>query len=195
MENLEKNIIKLTGKIVFEPEDKTNKHTNQSSWKRVAMVFLEKEGFNKGICEYYAWFLKKRYNINLLKPLRGAHVTYINDRASEMNDKWEEVKEKWNNKTVDIYLNLEPRTDSAEDKTKKTHNWWLNMPHEHRDELHSIREELGLGKPFFGLHMTMGRAENFIPEGKFENNAARAKEMNIEQSIYIHELIKKGFLK
>lgn len=195
MEKLEKNIVKLTGKIIFEPEDKTSKHISQSSWKRVAMVFLEKEGFNKGICEYYAWFLKKRYNINLLKPLRGAHITFINDRTSEMNGNWEEVKEKWNGKTIDIYLNLEPRTDSAEDKKKRTYNWWLNIPYEYRDELHSIREELGLGKPFFGLHMTIGRAVNFTPEGKFENGVARAKEMNIEQSIYIHELFKKGFLK
>ena len=29
-----KNRITLTGKIEFEPEDKTKKHANQASWKK-----------------------------------------------------------------------------------------------------------------------------------------------------------------
>jgi len=189
------NIIKLNGIIKFDPADRTNKHLKQSSWKKVAMVLLEDNNIQKGICEYYAWFIKKRYSINLLKPLRGAHVTFINDRASDITGDWESVKKKWNNKHIDIYLNVDPRTDSAEEKGKITYNWWLNVPHEKKDGLHSIRKELGLEKPFFGLHMTIGRAVNFVLDGKFENNAVRAKEMNIEQSIYIHTLIKKGFLK
>lgn len=184
------NVIKIKGIIKFDPPDRTNKHILQSSWKKVAMVLFEGE-----LCEYYAWFLKKRYNISLHKPLRKAHITFINDKDSEMNGKWEEVKNKWHNKEIEIVLSLDPRTDSAEDKSKRTYNWWLNVPNENRDELHEIRAELGLGRPYFGLHMTIGRAVNYIPEGKFENNAIRAKEMNVEQSIYIHELVKRGFLK
>ena len=184
------NKITIKGIIKFDPPDKTNKHINQSSWKKVAMVFFEGE-----LCEYYAWFIKKRYNINLHKPLRKAHVTFINDKEVEMNGKWEEIKKKWNNQEIELVINLEAKTDSAEDKLKPTHNWWLDVDRENRELLHSIRTELGLGRPYFGLHMTIGRAVNFVPEGKFENNAVRAKEMNVEQSIYIHQLFKKGLIK
>lgn len=38
-----KNIIKVKGKIKFDPENKTNKHNNQATWKRVAMVLIEGE--------------------------------------------------------------------------------------------------------------------------------------------------------
>jgi len=44
--------------------------------------------------------------------------------------------------------------------------------------LQSIRTELGLGKPFFGLHMSIGYAN----------------EKNIEHSEYLHDLIKKGYI-
>lgn len=184
-----KNTIKIKGIIKFDPPDKTNKHKSQSEWKKVAMIFFEGD-----LCEYYAWFIKKRYNITLHKPLRKAHITFINDKVSEMNGKWESVKEKWNGKEIEVYIDIEPRTDSAESKGRTTHNWWLNVPQDKREELHSIREELGLGRPYFGLHMTIGRAVNFVPDGKFENGAARAKEMNVEQSMYIHDLFLKGFI-
>ena len=74
-----KEKITLTGRIGFEPEDKTNKHLLQSSWKKIAMVFIEGD-----ICEYYAWFLQKRYNITLNKPIRGAHVSFINDSIRDL---------------------------------------------------------------------------------------------------------------
>ena len=66
------------------------------------------------------------------------------------------------------------------------------MPKEHRSEIQSIRNELDLGAPYFSLHMTIGRAENF----KIKSNIGvkLAKTMNVEQSIYIHNLIKKGFI-
>jgi hypothetical protein len=184
------NVIKIKGTIYFDPPDRTKKHERQGKWKKIAMI-----KFDGDLCEYYAWFLKKRYNITLHKPQRGAHITFINDRKSDMNGKWEEVKKKWNNKEIEVTINLDPRTDSAESKGRTTYNWWLNIPEEQRDEIHKIREELGLERPFFGLHMTIGRAVNFIPEGKFQDGAARAKEMNVEQSIYIHDLILKGHIR
>jgi hypothetical protein len=187
------NFIKLHGKIIFDPEDKTNKHKLQSSWKRIAMVFLE-GGKNNDICKYYAWFIKRRYNIDLLEPLRGPHITFINDKESETNGKWELVKDKWNNKKIDIILNIEPRTDSSEDKSRITHCWWLNIPNEYRTELQSIRNELGMGRPYFGMHMTIGRAENFINDDYYIDGVQKAKSMNVEQSIYIHTLFKKNLL-
>ena len=168
--------ITLTGRIGFEPEDKTNKHLFQSSWKKIAMVFIEGD-----VCEYYAWFLQKRYNITLNKPIRGAHVSFINDSMRDLtqnNEKseeeilqlWEDVKNKWDGKEIDIVLDLNPKTDDR--------IWWLNIPNEEREGLQAIRNELGLGRPYFGMHMSIGYAN----------------EKNIEQSVYIHELIKQGFI-
>jgi len=141
------------------------------------MVFIEGD-----VCEYYAWFLKKRYNITLNKPIRGAHISFINDSMRDLtqnNDKseeeilqlWEDVKLKWDGKEIDIVLDLNPKTDDR--------IWWLNIPNEEREGLQAIRNELGLGRPYFGMHMSIGYAN----------------EKNIEHSTYIHELIKKGFIR
>lgn len=168
--------IKLIGKIGFEPEDKTNKHKSQASWKKIAMIFIDSD-----ITEYYAWFIKKRYNLTLNKPLRGAHISFINDSIKDLtlNGKrtieevevlWEEVKKKWNGKKIEVVLELTPKTDDR--------IWWLNVPQDERDSIHAIRAELGLGRPYFSLHMSLGYAN----------------EKNIAHSVYIHELIKKGFI-
>lgn len=91
--------------------------------------------------------------------------------AEEVEIKWEEVKKKWDGKEIEIVLDLDPRTNSE--------HWWLNIPHEERGELQSIRDELGLDRPYFGMHMSLGYAN----------------EKNIHHSRYIHDLIKKGFIK
>lgn len=172
-----KERITLTGRIGFNPEDKTNKHLLQSSWKKIAMVFIEGD-----VCEYYAWFLQKRYNITLNKPIRGAHVSFINDSMRDLtqdNDKleeeilqlWEDVKAKWDGKEIDIVLDLNPKTNGR--------IWWLNIPEEERAGLQAIRNELGLDKPFFGMHMSIGYANEKI----------------IEHNTYIHESIKQGYIK
>ncbi len=140
------------------------------------MVFIDGD-----VCEYYAWFLQKRYSITLNKPLRGAHISFINDSMRDLtqnNDKseeeilqlWEDVKTKWNGKEIDIVLDLNPKTDGR--------IWWLNIPNEEREGLQAIRNELGLDRPYFGMHMSIGYAN----------------EKNIEHNVYIHELIKKGFI-
>jgi len=171
-----KDRITLTGKIEFEPEDKTKKHQGQSSWKKIAMVLLDGD-----ICEYYAWFIMRRYSLVLNKPIRGAHISFINDSMRDLTkngeiseeealNTWEEVKNRWDGKEIEIVLDLNPKTD---DRT-----WWLNIPHDERNGLQGIRNELGLGRPYFGMHMSVGYAN----------------EKNIVHSIYIHELIKKGFI-
>lgn len=169
--------ITLYGKIVFEPEDATKKHKEQASWKKIAMIMFEGD-----LAEYYAWFLNKRYSIILNKPLRGAHISFINDSlkdmslggkrsSTEVETLWKAIKTKWNGQTIPIVLSLDPRTDD--------NHWWLNIPHDERGLLHGIREELGLGKPYWGLHMSLGYAN----------------EKNLPHSKYIHDLIKKGFIK
>lgn len=172
-----KDRITLYGKIGFEPENKTKKHNEQSSWKRMAMVHVDGD-----VTEYYSWFIKRRYNLELNKPLRGAHISFINDSIrdltqngvipfDEMNKTWEAVKTKWDKQVIPVTLDLDPRTDDK--------HWWLNIPHDERELLHGIRAELGLGRPFWGLHMTIGYAN----------------EKNLFHSQYIHGLIKQGFIK
>jgi hypothetical protein len=171
-----KDRITLFGKIGFEPEDKTKKHKDQASWKKIAMIFIQGD-----ICEYYSWFLQKRYNLVLNKPLRGGHISFINDSMRDLTQKglvseevalerWEQCKKKWNGKTIEIILDLNPKTDDR--------SWWLNIPQDERDLVHKIRAEIGLGRPHFGLHMSLGYAN----------------EKNIEHSTYIHHCIKKGFI-
>jgi hypothetical protein len=168
---MESNKVTLKGVIYFDPDNKTNKHKKLSSVRRTAMVLLDpklREG-DKGISDYYAWLISSRYNLVLNRPLRGAHVTIINDYANKMNSNWDKVKAKWHKKEVEITLNLDPKTDDK--------HWWLTVPEEDRELLHSIRTELGLGRPHWGLHMTIGYAN----------------EKNIDHSKYLHTLLTKGF--
>lgn len=169
-------MITLKGKILFDPVNKTKKHDKQSSWKKIVLIEFESEFYNNGICDYYAWFIKKRYSINLNSPLRKAHVSLINDSIKDIGDdidKWDEFKRKYNNKEIEIRLNNDPRTDSND--SNSTGHWWLRICKESEKKLISIRNEIGLGKPFYPFHMTIGHAN----------------EKNIEQSKYIHRLIKK----
>lgn len=149
-------MINVRGKILFDPIDYTKKHEKQSSWKRIAMVMLDGE-----LCEYYSWFIKKRYRIRLNIPLRKAHISFINDSTNDilkglnvpeeaLDLLWNNFKEKWDNKEIDIVLDPNARSDG--------NHWWLNIPEEERILLHSIRKEIGLERPFFGLHMSIGYA-------------------------------------
>lgn len=171
------NRITLTGKISFEPEDKTNKHKNQASWKKIAMIF-----FDGDITEYYAWFLQRRYNLTLNKPLRGGHISFINDSIRDLSLNgarsiedveiaWNVLKKKWDGKKIDVVLDLTPKTDDR--------IWWLNVPQDERNEIHAIRNEIGLSRPYFGLHMSIGYARPGIME---------------DHSKYIYDLIKQGFI-
>jgi len=162
---LMKQTIKIKGKIKFDPINRTTKHHKQGSWKKLAMVI-----FDGDLSEYYAWFLKKRYNLTLNKPLRNSHITFINDRESDMNGKWGEMKEKYQSKEIEIVLSIDPITHS-----RSSGHWWLNIPEEDRCELHNLRGELGLSRPYWGLHMSLGYAN--------DNNLAHSK--------YIHKLISK----
>lgn len=161
------NTIKLTGRIKFDPPDKTTKHKNQAAWKRVAMVVFD----NDDLCQYYAWFIFRRFNILLNPPLRSAHITFINDRTTDINRNWSEVKAKWDGKEIEIVLDVDPRTNGE--------HWWMNIPHEFRSELQEIRTELGLNRPYFGMHCSIGYVNP-----KF-----------IEHSHYIHDCINKNFIK
>lgn len=170
---MNKNYLTYKGVIHFDPENVTRKHLNQSDWKRMAMILIDGE-----MTELYAWFIEKRYNLKLNKPLRNAHISFINDSINDIKKGlnctdqeaelvWRQVKEKWDGKEVEITLNVDARSNAE--------HWWLVVPEEERTLLHSIRAELGLGRPFFGLHMSIGYVN----------------EKNIEHSKYILGLINK----
>lgn len=163
--------ITLSGVIKFDPKDRTNKHKKQSKWKKVAMIL-----FDGDITEYYSWWVKKRYGIQLNKPLRGAHITFISDKSENVIN-WDRVKNKYHNTNVTIKLNLTPKTDSNDPNS--SYHWWLTVPEAEREPIHNIRRELGLPRPYFGLHMTIGYCN----------------EKNVEQSKYIHRLILNGIIK
>lgn len=114
---------------------------------------------NHDICEYYAWFIRRRYHLTLYPPLRGGHVSFISDHVEDLNwrkgtteeklELWKNVVEKYDGQHIQVMLNTDVRTDG--------HHWWLNIPEEHRTELHTLRNELGLSRPYYGLHMSIGK--------------------------------------
>ena len=207
------NIIKLKGKIKFDPKDVTNKHKSQASWKKVAMVLFDDDS-----CEYYSWFFTKRFGLALESPLRDAHVTFINDSLKDLTsewtiskeealENWEKLKEKWEGKEIEVYFNLNPDSNSISkeeiDRWKETGeepilenlppetanmHWWLIVPHDKREELQQIRSELGLGRPFFGMHMTIGRVVDSRPKELNDGGGLNIKEMRRYHSRYIHWL-------
>lgn len=146
------------GVIVFDPEVKTKKHEKQSSWKKTGYILIDDD-----LCNYYSWFIKKRYNITLNTPIRRSHVTFLNDRSSDILN-YEKVKNEWSGKIIRLQIELTLKTDGD--------YFWFNVTSEYLD---NIRSELGLGKYYYPYHLTIG----------FSN------EKNIEQSNYIHQLINK----
>ena len=145
-------LIKVRGILDFEPEDVTRKHKNQSSWKRVAIIKTDCD-----LSRYYAWFLKKRFNLELNKNLRGTHISFISDRMDR--DLFNQVSLLFNGKEIDFYLETEPRSNG--------NHWWLRV---YCSDAESIRETCGLSRePYFSFHLTLGKAN----------------EKNIEHSQYI----------
>jgi hypothetical protein len=151
-------LIKLKGILEFSPVDVTRKHLAQSSWKCVAIIKT-----NCDMDRYYAWFLKKRFNLELNKNLRGAHITIINDKMDKTL--FEQGATIFSGKEIEFYLDLEPRSNGE--------HWWLRV---FSTDAENIREALGLSRePYFSFHFTIGHANN----------------RNIEHSEYILEQCKK----
>lgn len=163
-------VIEVKGIIEFEPENKTRKHAAQSEWKRVAMIRVDDD-----TATYYSWFLKKRFNLELNRPLRGTHVTFISDKFNDK--KYQEVKELFDGKPITFYHEIEPCSNGE--------HWWLRV---HCNDAENIREFLGLSRnPFFGMHLTLGYAVEKYPEHVIEDitKGAKAKKDYLEHSNYI----------
>ena len=135
----------IKGILEFDPINVTKKHDNQSSWKKVAMVRSEDVD---DTWAYYSWFLKKRFNLNLNKPLRGTHMTIINDIVDD--NLYEMGRQLFHGKEITIQY------DPSDIRSNKKGHWWLKS---YSDDAHNIRTVVGLDpKPYFGLHITIGLA-------------------------------------
>lgn len=135
-------MFKIKGKIIFDPINVTKKHNNQSSWKKTAMV-----KFDDDLYDYYAWFLKKRFNLNLNKPLRGTHFTIINDIVDD--EIYKQAKDLFGGKEIEI--SYDPTIIRSNEKG----HWWIKA---YSDDAQNIRNVMGLGSPYFGYHITIGLA-------------------------------------
>lgn len=152
-------MIVVRGKLDFSPEDRTKKHKNQSSWKRTAMIQT-----NCDIDQYYAWFLKTRFNLELNKNLRGTHITIISDRMER--EVFDQGAKLFHGKEIEFFYN--PKDIQSSGK-----HWWLSI---HCPDAENIRESLGLSRiPYFGFHLTIGHAN----------------EKNVDHSKYILNQIKR----
>lgn len=144
-------LIDCEGIIRFDPKDKTKKHTRQSDWKSVAMIEV-----NCDLYKYYSWFLFKRYNLELNKPLRGTHVTFVSDRIKDKK-LYERVKKKYDGRKIKFKYKNDPRTNGD--------HWWIRVE---CDEAKDIREEIGLSrKSYFGLHLTLGYPNEKMKDHSF----------------------------
>ena len=139
-------MLELIGKIEFDPVNVTKKHNKQASWKKTAMI-----KFDCDIWEYYSWFLKKRFNLYLNKPLRGTHLTIINDKFDpETEYLYDQGRQLFHGK--EIRIQYDPTLIRANDKG----HWWINAQ---SDDAKNIRSVMGLTPdPYFGFHITIGLA-------------------------------------
>jgi hypothetical protein len=135
-------MFEMKGILVFDPINVTKKHNAQSAWKKVAIVKFDCE-----LYDYYSWFLKKRFNLFLNKPLRGTHLTFINDIVDD--DVYLKAKEMFDGKEVTVYY------DPTIVRSNKSGHWWLKSE---SLDCANIRSVMGLGDPYFGYHITIGLA-------------------------------------
>lgn len=148
------------GTILFDPINVTKKHILQSEWKKTAIISIKDD-----MCNYYSWFIEKRYNIKLNKPLRGTHVTFINEIMDDST--FIEGKKFFDGKEIEVNY------DPTYVRTNEKGHWWIKV---YSKDIDSIRIALGLNKnPYYGLHITIGNATH----------------LQLEQSLYIKNLIDK----
>ena len=157
------------GILKFDPVNMTKKHNKQGEWKKSALIEVHDDTYL-----YYQWLIQKRYpliqgvlgNDNWINsPLRGTHVTIINDRMSDI-DLWNKIKEKYHNKEIHFFYDWEGLRNNGKHIYFKVE---CPMGQE-------VRDFGNLGDPYFGFHMTIG----LIPKDagiKIEHNLKVQKYM------------------
>lgn len=136
-------------KIIWNPDNVTNKHKLQASWKYAAYAELNCE-----MGDLYRWFLEKRFGFKIVPPLRGSHLTFINDRFDD--------PEEFHKRCLDLNIDKIDLEIDREIRFNGEHFWFRSKS----EQALEIREKLGIGKPHFGLHVTIGRP--VVREGQEE---------------------------
>lgn len=150
------NLVMSKGKMVFDPINRTKKH-NKQNWKRTAMIVVEDDTF-----AYYQWFIEKKYPLIqgvsgdtkwLNPPLRGTHVTIINDMVGRdlTDEKYKEAKELYDGE--EVYFFFDPVDGIRNNGEHIFFKVECPMGME-------IRKKAGLTNPYFGFHITIGLVAN-----------------------------------
>lgn len=135
-------MFKAKGILDFTPQDVTKKHRLQSSWKCTAIIKTDCD-----ISNYYSWLLKTRFNLTLNPPLRGSHITFINDRMDKSI--FMDASKIFNGKEINFSYNPSNIRSSGL-------HWWINIE---SPEAEDVRSAIGLDRnPYFGLHLSLGYA-------------------------------------
>lgn len=163
-------MLKAKGIIMFDQAALTKKHIRQAEWKRHANLQL-----NCDIPAYYAWFIRRRYNVILNPPHRGTHVSFIADIVNDL-DRYNSIRDQYEGKEVEFEYDINVRTNGED--------WWLRV---YSEPLLDVRELAGLKRnPFFNLHLTIGHAAP-----RLDKNGNEMGGSNLEHSRYIYECIKR----
>jgi hypothetical protein len=152
----------IEAKLIFNPDHLTAKQIKQSSWKSV--IIAEFEGDD--LLAFYRWLIKKRYNLDLLRPIRKSHLTILNDKGVDQH-LFNLARKRFEGKILTFTYTNNILTNGD--------NWWLKVCSE---DAEMIRTFCGVRpKPYFDFHLTFGRAG----EG-----------LRLEHSKYISTLILNG---
>lgn len=139
-------MVELRGRIVFDPEVVTKKHDRQSTWKKVAVVQFDQDEYHS----MWRWFMKSRFNLSLNQPLRGSHVTFINDRFSDQQ-LWDRIKEQYDGQSCCVRISNVLRSNGE--------HWWLKI-FDVPEQFKEIRSLLGIGDYIYPYHYTIGLANH-----------------------------------
>lgn len=132
---------KCNGKFIFSPQRPGLKKTHRSFDNGIILKV------DNGITEYYAWWLRRRYGIEVAKPAWGTHITVVSDKDRVKDvKKFNELKQKLNGRIISIPHDV---------VLKKQWQFWV-LEVKPTEDMLEIRRELGL-KENFPFHITIGR--------------------------------------
>ena len=164
-------LIEITGKLHFDPVVISKKHASQSTWKHVAIVKFDDDQSD----DYYRWFLEKRYNLSINKPIRGFHLTVINDIIKGFSDKdLAQLKKTFEGVPIKVKFSVDVRSNGE--------HWWLKA---YSKDAEDIRKVFNLNKtPYWNWHLTVG----YVNQGNANAKGIKYNQM-WEHSHYIHNLL------
>lgn len=132
---------KCNGKFMFSPTRPGLKKLHRS-FDRAVILKLD-----NGVVEYYSWWLRRKYGIQVSLPAWGAHITVVSDKDRVKDGiAFDTLKKRFEGKILsvshDVYLK------------KKWQFWVLDVIP--TQEMLQVRRDLGLNEDF-PFHITIGR--------------------------------------